>query len=170
MSEKHLSRVQNIAGKISNLPTRGFSWLSGGALIAIMLLVTIDVITRAIINMPIVGSYELSQLIMVFVAIFAFAYTQVHRSHIAIPVLAERLPKRVQAVLESSAWILGCVLFALVAWQCVIHGIKLWEAGQKTLALDIPVAPFYFAIVAGCVLFSMVLMANFIESLPKVKQ
>lgn len=162
--------ILRIASKISNLPTRGFQWVSGGALLAIVFLVTTDVITRATINKPIAGSYELSQLIMVFVAMFAFAYTQVYRSHIAIPVLVVRFPKRVQAVLDSISWIVGCVLFALIAWQSTIHGIRLWEAGQKTLTLGIPVGPFYFVVVAGCILFSVVLLANFIESLPEVKR
>ena len=137
---------------------------------AIVFLVTIDVITRATLNMPVVGSYELSQIIMVFVAAFAFSYTQVYRNHIAIPVIAQRFPKRVQAVLESISWLVGSVLFALVAWQSAILGITLIDSGLETLALGIPLGPFYFVIVAGCILFSLVLLADFIVSLPKVRQ
>jgi len=165
-----LNKILRIASWVSNLPTLGAQWLSGGALVAIVFLVTADVIMRAVFNQPITGSYELSQLMMVFVAVFAFAYTQVFRRHISIPVLAERFPKRVQAVLESINWLVGSVLFGLVAWQSAIHGITLIEAGLLTLALEIPVGPFYFVIVAGCTLFSLVLLANFIESLPKVRQ
>lgn len=165
-----MSRIQHIAGKISNLPTQGFVWISGGALVLIVLMISADVILRATLNKPIKGSYELSQLIMVFVASFALAYTQVHRSHIAIPVLTERFPKRVQAVLESIGWIVGCVLFALVAWQSAVHGVRLINAGAETLALLIPLGPFYFVVTAGCALFSLVLLANFVESLTKVRK
>jgi len=165
-----LNRILRIAGWISQLPTRGAQWVSGGALVAIVLLVSIDVILRATLNLPVLGSYELSQLMMVFVAVFSFSYCQVFRNHISIPVITQRFPKRVQAVLESISWLIGCVLFALVAWQSIIHGITLTKAGQETLALGIPVGPFYFVIVAGMILFSLVLLADFIVSLPKVRQ
>lgn len=170
MSEQHLSRVQTIAGKISNLPTKGFHWLSGGALLAIVFMVTTDVILRASLNSPIRGSYELAQLIMVFVASFAFAYAQVFRRHIAIPILVMRFPQKTQAILECSAWLMGCILYGLVAWQSTIQGFNLIEQGYTTLALGIPIGPFHFAVVVGCALFSAVLMANFIETLPKVRQ
>jgi len=170
VNEQSLSRIQIIAGKISNLPTKGFQWISGVALVAIVFLVTTDVILRGSLNMPIRGSYELSQLMMVFVASFAFAYAQVYRRHIAIPILVMRFSQRKQAVLECTAWLMGCVLYGLVAYYSAIHGFELWESGYTTLALLIPMGPFHFVVTAGCALFSAVLLANFIESLPKVRQ
>ena len=109
MSEQQLSRTQIIADKIANSPAHGPNWISGGALLGIVFLVTTDVILRATLNRPITGSYELSQLMMVFVAVCALGYTQVHRRFIAIPVLVMRFPQRVQSVLECSAWLLGCM-------------------------------------------------------------
>ena len=170
MSEQDLSRVQNIASKVSNLPIRGFQWVSGVALVTIVFLVTSDVVLRGSLNAPIRGSYELSQLMMVFVASFAFAYAQVYRRHIAIPILVMRFPQKAQALLECSAWLMGCVLYAFVAIESAIHGVELWESGYTTLALLIPIGPFHFVVTAGCGLFSAVLMGNFIESLQKVRQ
>jgi TRAP-type C4-dicarboxylate transport system permease small subunit len=170
MSEQQLSRVQTIAGKIANLPTKGFHWLSGGALLAIVFMVTIDVILRASLNAPIRGSYELAQLMMVFVACFSFAYSQVFRRHIAIPILVMRFPEKVQLILECSAWLMGCILYGMVAWQSTIQAFSLIELGYTTLALEIPIGPVHFVVVIGCALFSAVLMANFIETLQKVKQ
>ena len=161
--------MQRIAGKISNLPTKGFAWISGGALVVIIILTAVDVTMRAAVHKPITGSYEVSQLLMVFVASFAFAYTQVKRQHIPIPVVVDRFPKRVQAVVESVGWIVGCALFALVAWQSAVHGVRLINAGAETLALQIPVGPFYFVLVVGFALFSLTLLANFVESIPRIR-
>jgi len=170
VNEQNVSRLQNIASKISVLPTRGFQWISGVALVSIVFLVTSDVIMRGSLNMPIRGAYELSQIMMVFVASFAFAYTQVFRRHIAIPILVMGFPQKAQAILECTAWLMGCVLYGLVAVYSAIQGINLTESGYVTLALLIPIGPFYSVVTAGCALFSAVLMANFIESLPKVSQ
>ena len=165
-----MNRIQSIAGKISNLPTKGFAWISAGALVIIIILTATDVTMRAAVHKPVTGAYEVSQLLMVFVAAFAFAYTQVKRQHIPIPVLVDRFPKRVQAVIESIGWIIGCALFALVAWQSAVHGVELINAGAQTLALLIPMGPFYFVLVAGFALFSLTLLANFVESLARIRK
>jgi len=170
MSEVSLNKVQRIAGKISNLPQRGFKWISGLALMAVIFLVNIDVVSRTFFNKPVSGSYELSQLLIAVTAAFSFAYAQVYRSHIDIPVLTERLPKKAQAVLQCVTWLLGSILFAAVTWKSMEFGLYKLSEHEVTLTLGIPVGPFYFIMAGGCALFAIVLAANFIEALPEVKK
>ncbi len=170
MNKERTTRRQRILNILSNLPARGFNWISGGAMLAMMLVLVANILLRAVANQPILGTIELIQYLMAFVVFFAIAYTQVYRRHIRVDVLSTRFPKKLAAVFDVIATLLGLVLFGLVSWQSAIYGMQLLDSGIISMAFGFREGWFYFVVTFGSVLFCLVLLAHLIESLRKVRK
>jgi TRAP-type C4-dicarboxylate transport system permease small subunit len=155
----------HLLGKLARLPTRRFYWLSGGALLAIMGLISVGVILRYFFNRPIGGVYELIQILMVFAVFFSLAYTQVYNGHIAVAFIFDRLPKKLRLLLDTSISLIGLALFALMGYMSLLQGLKICRSNQTTMVLKIPEGPFYFVVSVGCLLFCLVLIARITETL-----
>ena len=82
--------------------TKGVAYLSGISVMAMMLLTCADVVLR-FWGKPIPGTYELIGFLGAFTIAFAMAYTSVERSHIAVEILMERLPGRLQTFLDRKS-------------------------------------------------------------------
>lgn len=171
MDKGHRLRIQPIIDRMTNLPVSGrFNWISAFALLAIIALVAANIVGRAAFNSPIAGTYELSQFLMVIVVFTAISYTQVRKGHIALEILVKRFPVKVRAILQSVTLVVGIVLFALMSWRSIMYGVRLLEGHETSMVLKIPQGPFLFMVAFGCILFCVVLLAQFIESLGMLKK
>ena len=81
------------------------NWVSAAAVIFIMLLTCADVVMR-LFGRPIPGTYELVGYFGSVIISFGMARTSIERGHIAVNLLVDRLPPRVQILLRGSAIVL----------------------------------------------------------------
>ncbi len=95
--EHLLRRVEEVA-----MWTAGFSLLVMGAV------VTTSVIGRVLFNMPVPDDLIMAGLLMVCTIILPLAFIEASDGHIAVTIIADHLPLRVQAVLRM----VGALLFA----------------------------------------------------------
>jgi TRAP-type C4-dicarboxylate transport system permease small subunit len=135
------------------------NWVAAVAILAMMLLTTLDVVLR-IFKSSIPGTYEIIGLLGSLVASFALGYTSVEKGHIAVDFLVSRFSPGTQALVTAINAVLGTVLFALISWQSVIHGLKIMERGEVTLTVQIPIYPFVLGIAAGSGLLCLVLIVE----------
>ena len=86
-------------------------WLAraGSAGLAIMMFLTLaDVIGRMFDN-PIVGTVEVTELIMGMMIYLGVGYTTIHRGHIRVDILITRFSPRVQATLDTITFFIAFV-------------------------------------------------------------
>ncbi len=95
------------------LVSRGFNALAGTAVVVMMLLTCADVILR-LFRRPIPGTYEIIGFLGTVIISFSLAYTSLEKGHIAVELLVEKLPRRVQAGVEAVTSLIGAALFALI--------------------------------------------------------
>lgn len=125
--------------------------LLGSFLIAIMSIMVINVLwqvfTRFVIGTPSSFTDELARYLMVWLGILGAAYVSGRNMHVAIDVLPLKATSETQKKLKRIVFIL-IILFAFFAM--VIGGSRLvyitYVLGQKSSALQIPMAIVYFAI------------------------
>lgn len=108
--------LQKIAGKIACLNEIG-AILSGIALCAMMAIGALDVLLGKFFNMPIPGTFEATEALMVLSAFLAFAYNQQVKGHIQVELIISRLPKRIKLKFDSFNYLMSALFFSLVAWQ-----------------------------------------------------
>jgi TRAP-type C4-dicarboxylate transport system permease small subunit len=150
-----MSRIHKELTRISTL----FNALAGAAVIVMMLLTCADVLLR-LMRHPIPGTYELVGFLGTVIVAFAMALTSLEKGHIAVEILVERLPARVQTGIEAVTSLIGASLFSFLAWQSLIYATDMRQSGEVSVTLTMPIYPFIYGIAAGSALLVAVLVAD----------
>ncbi|RJR21331.1 MAG: TRAP transporter small permease [Desulfobacteraceae bacterium] len=127
--------------------------------IPLMLLTTVDVISRAVWSKPIPGTFELSEYLLAIVILLGAAYTQQVKGHVGVDFVTKRFGPRLQALCEVLSHI-GCMfILALLAWQGYERAM---EETTVSDMLRIPQTPFRLLVaLAGLTLFAEFLLELF---------
>lgn len=145
------------------------NWVAAAAVIAMMLVTTLDVLLRAL-RSPIPGAYECAGLFSALAVAFSLAYTSIEKGHIAVEVLVQRLPVRTQALVQALNAGIAAVLFSVVTWQLVCYGIQVHRAGEVSLTTALPIYPFVFGVALGFALLCPVLAVECARALRRHAQ
>lgn len=137
----------------------------GVSLLMLMMFVTsLDVVLRYL-RMPIEGAFEMVTFTQVVFVSFALAYTQAVKGNITADLIVRKLPQKIQALTGGFTTLLSLVLAVLMCWQSILRGEALRQAGQHSVALEIPLFPFYWAVGFGAGLLALVLLVDFFIAL-----
>lgn len=158
-----MTRIQKEIARISV----GFNTVAGAAIILMMLLTCADVCLR-LLRHPIPGTYEMVGFLGTVIISFSLAYTSIQKGHIAVEVLVEKLPRRVQLGIETVTSLIGAALFSLVTWQSLIYASDMRLSGEVSVTLTMPIYPFIYGIAAGSALLFLVLLTDGLRSAMRV--
>lgn len=153
----------NTYTKIVNSFTQKCSLLGAVVLIGLMLLTVGDVILRYFFNAPILGSYELTEFLLVAMVFFAIPWATLKKANVRVDLLVGRLPSKVRAVFDSVSCFMSLFVTALFAWYTVPQAIYIWRLYTVSDMLEIPFYPFYFLVAFGFFVLFFVLVLNLIE-------
>lgn len=152
-----LAKQNNVWGYVaraSNLLTVAGNSLGAVFLIAIMLVIVVNVITRRF-GFLIPGTYEMIEVMIIVTAGFALAYTALRKGHTQVGF--EITSGRKQAIIDV---VVGCCevfTVALIAWNQYNVLLRKIELGEHTELLQISYAPFralwVFGLFLLCVAF-----------------
>ena len=131
----HIDRITHPVGNI-------LQGIGSALLIAMMLLTASDVILRYIFNRPIIGSFELTEFMMSIFIAFAFVTCALQKSHVAIDLIVNRLPQKLQFIAGGITSLLSIFILTLLTWQSFVY-IKLqYNSHVVSTSLLIPRYPF----------------------------
>jgi TRAP-type C4-dicarboxylate transport system permease small subunit len=120
--------------------SRALAWIAGGIFLASALLVTLDVVTRAITRRVVFESFELSCYGFAIAIALGFAHTVGERTNVRVDFLHPFLPRRVRTALDVLA-ILALAAFAIVfAYQVVnvaLTSIGMGARSNSSLAMPL---------------------------------
>jgi len=165
-----LNKVAHLMERAIQPVTRMANNLAVVLVILMMFDIVVDVVMRYFFNMPILGTitYEAIGFMMVILAFLTIPYCQAQKAHISVDLFTSQLPKGVQAIINSITYFLSFGLLSVITWQSLIWAQNRAKSGVISVALDIPVYPFFYVIAFGWALFWVVILAHFLESLIKV--
>ncbi len=146
--------------------SRAFNALAGAAIVAMMLLTCADVVLR-LFRRPVPGTYEIVGFLGTVVIAFAMAYTSLEKGHIAVELLVEKFPRRLQSGIEAAVSLIGAALFGLLTWQSLRYGTDLRQSGEVSVTLTMPIYPFIYGIAAGSGLLTLVLLTDALRTAAK---
>jgi TRAP-type C4-dicarboxylate transport system permease small subunit len=133
-----------------------------------MLLTLGDVVGRYFFNRPILGTWELIGLMLVFAGTWGFAYAQVMKAHIRVDILLNKFPPRIQAFMNVVSYLAGTVGFALITWQVFFMAKNYMVHDYVTDTLGQPIFPYMLGLCIGAGLITLVLLLDVIESIAEV--
>lgn len=134
-----------------------------------MLLTTFDVIGRSFFNRPITGTYELSQYMLVIIALLGIAYVQQTDRYVRVTFFTDKLSLRGQLALDSIFTLVTLAVFSLMVWQGWEGGFYAAQVKSDSAVLHIPSYPFEFFIAVGAFLLSLELLLKLVTTVKNLK-
>ncbi|MFS4436958.1 TRAP transporter small permease [Paracoccaceae bacterium GXU_MW_L88] len=134
----------------------------GGLCILLMLgltLVTcIDVVGRYVLNAPLTGAYELTQVLLGALVFAALPLTTAAGSHVEVDLALHLLPEWVQRLLGRLAGIGAACVLAYFGYRLVLQGNTLGHDGARTSALSLPLAPLAYGAALSCFVSALIML------------
>lgn len=93
------------------------------------------------IHVPLLGSIELSEACIVWMASAALLSTTLERGHASVHIVTERVPAGVRRALERGANLLSAIFFAILLAGSAIVLHDLWDGAERSELLSIPILP-----------------------------
>lgn len=146
---------------------RVLAWIAGLALIAMMMFTVADMVLRGF-GHPVAGSYEVIGWLSAAAMALALGYTQLHRGHVAIDLVVERLPGRGRASVDVATSLMSLLLFTAVAWYVARYGVVLHETGSLSETLKAIVYPWVYVVAIGCAGLALALLVDFLRAVGRL--
>ncbi|HEX5477528.1 MAG TPA: TRAP transporter small permease [Burkholderiales bacterium] len=145
--------------RLARLIARAGTWF-GGILVALAaVLISVDVLMRKFLGVPLGGSTEYSGYILGIGSAWALALALLDRAHVRIDSLYMLAPARLCALLDILALGAFMVFGALATWQGALVFQQSWAVSARSLTpLETPLAVPQFLWVAGFAMFFAVLV------------
>lgn len=149
-----------------------FSSVGMFCLFAIMVIVSIDGLGRALLDMPITGAYVLVEKYLMVAMIFpVIGFTWAKKGHIGVNVFYDKMPKGVQNIAYLITILFGLFLFAIIGYTGLETTMKAISGHQVTSGLiRWPLWAAYIWMPIGCAVFCIRLIVEFVQCLMLIKK
>lgn len=133
-------------------------WLLIAFGIAMSVVVLLQVFFRFVVYVPFPWSEELSRYLMIWLGMVGSFVALRKGRHIGVTVLIERLPAKVNMILTPFLQLVMIVFLAVIAEEGM--SLALFNAAQKSPALQVPMFYPYLAVPVGAALMIIELLAG----------
>lgn len=134
---------------------RLFGWLAlAGVLVLLagMLAVIADVVSRKWMGVSITGTIDIQQLAQMICVFLVLPLAFLREANISVEFATDRLPRRLLALVRCLAQLLCVLLLAAIAWYAFQQAAIQVRNGDKSQTLGIPFALYWAPVVAGTAL------------------
>lgn len=115
--------------------------ISATVLFLMMLLTAVDVAGRYLFNKPVVGGFELTEMMLAALIYCGLPLVSKRREHIVIDTFDPLMSARVKRGLDVFADIVCTVTLAGIGWLIFRRALRVAEYGDTTTVLKLPLAP-----------------------------
>lgn len=138
-----------------------------GMLFFMMFLGGADVIGRYFLNHPIVGSFEITEILLAGIVFFGLAYTQRVKGHAMVDIVYARLPKKPKTFIGLvNSFVLLC-LFLLILWRGLLKALTQLRMHREIPNLGWPYFPFQLFVPLGALIMCLALIVEILRFFDK---
>jgi TRAP-type C4-dicarboxylate transport system permease small subunit len=136
-----------------------------GAVLALMILLTLmDVILRNF-GHPITGSMEIIQYAGSIVFSFSIPYATWIGAQVAVDLITQKLNPKNRKMINAVTRTMGILLFLFIAYNFFKYGLDVKRTGELTAGFKIPYYPFCFAISLSFLFQSLTIGCDLIKTI-----
>lgn len=136
-------------------------WLGMFAVLALMILISVDTLLRYVFNNAFRWTYDLSEYLMVGITYLAVAYTELREDHVTIDIILNRVRKKTKLILNIINRFIMLGLFILITYQCWIRTIDSMQVSRASSGpAALPQAPVDIAMFIGCLALCLLLVSK----------
>ena len=143
--------------------TKAICYISFAGIIIIVLLNVADVLMAKTYK-PILGTYEITQRLLLCTVFASFAYTQTKKGHINMTILIAKFPRAVRFAFYTLTSILSVFASGALTYAAFYQGGVSMSSNAATEVLYIPLYPFFYVQALAMAAFTIVLLFDAIMS------
>ena len=126
-----------------------------------MCLTTVDAAGRYLLNRPITGAYEITANYLMVAAVFlAASYAYRRGAYLRVTLLADRLPKRIQAYVNVFVQVASMLYGVALVAATAKHAVSNVGSGSTLSSLNFPVGPAYVIVPVGLFFMSLFMLLD----------
>ena len=142
---------------------KALMFISGVLFMILMFLGAGDVLGRYLINRPIRGTLEISEILMGAIVFLSWSYTQRNEGHVKVDLFIGNYTPRVRKIIDFITLFLSFILFVVITKQSTVIALRCWQEERVIPTLDIPTAPFHSIVPIGAALLCIELIVQMIK-------
>jgi TRAP-type transport system small permease protein len=139
---------------------RSASTLAGLAVLAIVVLISIDVLMRFFFNQPQLFVDEVASFLEILVIFGGLAYTFRTGGHVRVDLLTGRLPRPARAWLRLVSLLIGLAFLGVVIWPTVQSALTAYRYGRVSTVMLYPLWLPMLLIPAGLALLGAAMLVT----------
>lgn len=144
--------------------SHGLDTLAGFILAATALLVVANILGRTLLQRSILGTYEMVGFLTAAVVGLALARCAVENSHIAIDFILDRLPIRLQRLIDLLLGIPVFLFLILATYNLFIYGARIAQSGEVSPTTKLIFYPFIYLVAFGFLALALTVMLKLLQS------
>ncbi len=147
---------------------RGLALVGSIGVLALLVHVTADVVSRNLFRLPIPATNEIvSRYYMVLIAFLPLAWVERNRSMVSVELLDMAMSPAMKRASDALVALLAAVIYAVIAWVTWAEALRAFNTGSfvDVLGRRVPVWPTYFLPPAGFLLAALVTLLRAVTSL-----
>lgn len=114
------------------------------ALTGMVLLTCVDVIGRYLLNRPLTGAFELSEMAMGALVFASLPLVTLRRQHVTVDLFDRLLPASWRPGQNATANLVAAACTSVVGWRLWVKAEDMLRTGETTAVLKIPVYPLVY--------------------------
>ncbi len=138
---------------------RALGALASVALVGIVLLTCVDVVGRYLLNRPLTGAFELSEMAMGALVFASLPLVTLRRQQVTVDLLDWLVPAGWRTAQEAAANLVAALCVGVVAWRLWVKAAEMLGNGETTAVLKIPMYPLVYAMAGLSCLTAIVILA-----------
>ena len=142
----------NKTGSILKKLPEYVNYISSAALALLMLLVTLNVILRAVFKSPIMCVYDFTGFLTIIIIGFGLAYCSVKDGHIEITILTDKMPKFIGKAITASGRMISFIILSVTSYALFKLGSRYMQANELSVTTQTPLGIFAYAL-SFCFMF-----------------
>jgi len=158
--------MKKFTGLVTGL-SRVLNNIAGFCMVIVMMLVVTNIVLRVLFNRPILGTYEYVVFLTAVMIGLTLAYCAIQNGHLAVDFVVDRLPLKVQAVIDTLMNITALFFWGACVWQIGKYARSMAVSGVVSPTTQTPLSPFIYLVAFGILALSLVLLVKTIESVQK---
>ena len=145
-------------------------YLGMASVVAIMLIMTVDVILRYFFNKPFLWSFDAVEYIMVLCVFFGIGYTEMNNGHVNITMVYDYFPSWIKPFVNVLNHLIMLFIGVLMTWQGYVLMADSYRVHRvSTGAVKIPEWPVDASIVIGATAFCLMVLVKIYDDLRPAK-
>lgn len=134
---------------------RWMYYVAGTGLLAMLAIQVANIIGRKGFQFPILGTVEMTRMLLAVVVFLGLAYSEDLGDHITIDLIYVRLGPRMRTAFDVIANLVTIAIVGLISWQLFNFALFTRASGEDTGILDMPIWPFVFVAAFGSALYML---------------